>query len=116
MAAKSISDNSPAQLVSVADHPASPAPLVVADGTLQTLKWFALIVMALDHINKFGFREQLPFVFELGRSVLPIFALAEQPVGAAFFFFAVAGLVSIGAMGAASGMGDPLRQRVTPGE
>jgi cellulose synthase/poly-beta-1,6-N-acetylglucosamine synthase-like glycosyltransferase len=48
--------------------------------------------------------------------VLPIFAVAEQPVGAAFFFFAVAGLVSIGAMGAASGRGEPVRQRITPGE
>jgi hypothetical protein len=74
MAAKSISDASTAQLVSAADHPVSPAPLVVAEGTLQTLKWFALVVMALDHVNKFGFRERLPYVFELGRSVLPIFA------------------------------------------
>jgi cellulose synthase/poly-beta-1,6-N-acetylglucosamine synthase-like glycosyltransferase len=48
--------------------------------------------------------------------VLPIFAFAEQPVGAAFFFFAVAGLVSIGAMGAASGRSEPVRQRITPGE
>jgi hypothetical protein len=48
--------------------------------------------------------------------VLPICAFSEQPVGAAFFFFAVAGLVSIGAMGAVSGMGEPVRQRITPGE
>ena len=34
---------------------------------------------------------------------------------ALFFFFAVAGLVSIGAMGA-SGAGEPVRQRITPGE
>ena len=48
--------------------------------------------------------------------ILPVFAFAEQPIGAPFFFFAVAGLVSIGAMGAASGMGEPVRQRITPGE
>lgn len=48
--------------------------------------------------------------------VLPIFAFTEQPIGAPFFFFAVAGLVSIGAMGAASGAGEPVRQRITPGE
>jgi cellulose synthase/poly-beta-1,6-N-acetylglucosamine synthase-like glycosyltransferase len=46
--------------------------------------------------------------------LLPAFAFAEQPIGAPFFFFAVAGLVSIGAMGAASGA--PARQRITPGE
>jgi cellulose synthase/poly-beta-1,6-N-acetylglucosamine synthase-like glycosyltransferase len=48
--------------------------------------------------------------------LLPAFAFAEQPVGAPFFFFAVAGLVSIGAMGAASGAETPVRQRITPGE
>jgi cellulose synthase/poly-beta-1,6-N-acetylglucosamine synthase-like glycosyltransferase len=48
--------------------------------------------------------------------LLPAFAFAEQPIGAPFFFFAVAGLVSIGAMGAASGTGAPVRQRITPGE
>jgi hypothetical protein len=46
--------------------------------------------------------------------LLPAFAFAEQPIGAPFFFFAVAGLVSIGAMGAASGA--PVRQQITPGE
>ncbi len=48
--------------------------------------------------------------------LLPAFAFAEQPVGAPFFFFAVAGLVSIGAMGAASGAEAAVRQRITPGE
>ena len=48
--------------------------------------------------------------------VLPIFAFTEQPIGAPFFFFAVAGLVSIGAMGASSGVGEPVRHRITPGE
>jgi hypothetical protein len=48
--------------------------------------------------------------------LLPAFAFAEQPIGAPFFFFAVAGLVSIGAMGAASGAGATVSQRITPGE
>jgi cellulose synthase/poly-beta-1,6-N-acetylglucosamine synthase-like glycosyltransferase len=48
--------------------------------------------------------------------LLPAFAFTEQPVGALFFFFAVAGLVSIGAMGAYPGAGVPVRQRITPGE
>jgi hypothetical protein len=46
--------------------------------------------------------------------LLPLFAFAEQPIGAPFFFFAVAGLVSIGAMGAVS-PAKPVRQ-ITPGE
>ncbi|OJT97275.1 MAG: hypothetical protein BGN82_01610 [Alphaproteobacteria bacterium 65-7] len=66
----------------------------------------------VGEITKGGWRG----VPELAAGVtLPLFALAEQPVGAPFFFFAVAGLVSIGAMGAA-GAPKPVRQRITPGE
>ena len=44
-------------------------------------------------------------------------ALAESANWSALFFvFAVSGLVSIGAMGAASGRGEPVPQRITPGE
>jgi cellulose synthase/poly-beta-1,6-N-acetylglucosamine synthase-like glycosyltransferase len=44
-------------------------------------------------------------------------ALAESANWSALFFvFAVSGLVSIGGMGAASGVGVPVRQRITPGE
>ncbi|HEY4077508.1 MAG TPA: glycosyltransferase family 2 protein [Rhizomicrobium sp.] len=46
--------------------------------------------------------------------VLPIFAFAESNWSALFFFFAVSGLVSIGAMGAIAPK--PARQRITPGE
>jgi cellulose synthase/poly-beta-1,6-N-acetylglucosamine synthase-like glycosyltransferase len=47
--------------------------------------------------------------------LLPVFAFAESNWSAVFFFFAVSGLVSIGIMGA-SGTGQPVRQRITPGE
>ncbi|MCP5411764.1 MAG: glycosyltransferase [Alphaproteobacteria bacterium] len=47
--------------------------------------------------------------------LLPVFALAEQPIGAPFFFFAVAGLVSIGVMGVA-GSPKPVRQQIPSGE
>ena len=44
-------------------------------------------------------------------------ALAESANWSALFFvFAVSGLVSIGGMGAASGMVAPVRQQITPGE
>lgn len=51
--------------------------------------------------------------------LLPAFALAEQPIGAPFFFFAVAGLVSIGTMGVVGGAmpsPKPVRQQISPGE
>ena len=44
-------------------------------------------------------------------------AFAESANWSALFFvFAVSGLVSIGAMGAVTGIGGPVRQRITPGE
>jgi cellulose synthase/poly-beta-1,6-N-acetylglucosamine synthase-like glycosyltransferase len=48
--------------------------------------------------------------------LLPLIAFAESSAwSVVFFFFAVSGLVSIGAMGA-SGAAEPIRQRITPGE
>jgi TraX protein len=46
---------------------------VIADGTLEVLKWLALVLMVADHVNKYFFKEELPAVFELGRIVMPIF-------------------------------------------
>jgi hypothetical protein len=46
--------------------------------------------------------------------LLPIYAFAESNWSALFFFFAVSGLVSIGAMGAIAPRA--VRQRITPGE
>lgn len=48
-------------------------PLVVADGTLEALKWLGLVLMTLDHINKYLFAESLPGLFEAGRLAVPIF-------------------------------------------
>lgn len=52
---------------------AATTPLLIADGTLEALKWFALALMLLDHVNKFLYAEKLPVLFELGRLVVPIF-------------------------------------------
>lgn len=48
--------------------------LQVADGTLEALKWLGLVLMVLDHTNKFVFKQGLPGVFELARIVMPLFA------------------------------------------
>lgn len=50
-----------------------PSPLVVADGTLEALKWAAALLMVLDHSNKFLYGEKLPVIFQVGRIVMPIF-------------------------------------------
>ena len=48
-------------------------PLHVPDGTVETLKWLALVLMTGDHVNKYLFNGTLPFLFEGGRLALPIF-------------------------------------------
>jgi len=47
--------------------------LVLTDGTVESLKWIALVLMTGDHINKYLFNGTLPFLFEAGRLALPIF-------------------------------------------
>lgn len=47
--------------------------MTVEDGTLEGLKWLALVLMLLDHTNKFLFTEQLPVVFEAARVTMPLF-------------------------------------------
>ncbi|RST50022.1 TraX family protein [Variovorax sp. MHTC-1] len=46
---------------------------VVADGTLEALKWIAMVLMALDHINKYLLGEAHTVLFILGRMAMPIF-------------------------------------------
>jgi hypothetical protein len=45
----------------------------MADGTVEGLKWLALILMTGDHINKYLFNATLPVLFEIGRIALPLF-------------------------------------------
>ncbi|RZL85531.1 MAG: conjugal transfer protein TraX [Variovorax sp.] len=47
--------------------------LVIADGTLEALKWLGMILMALDHVNKLLLGESNMVLFDLGRMVMPLF-------------------------------------------
>lgn len=47
----------------------------IASGTLEALKWFALVLMLGDHINLALFDRSLPVLTEIARIVFPIFAL-----------------------------------------
>lgn len=48
-------------------------PVHIANGTLEALKWLALVLMTLDHVNKYVFAWGLPGAVEAGRLVMPIF-------------------------------------------
>jgi hypothetical protein len=47
--------------------------LVFTDGTITTLKCVALVLMTLDHINKYLLQSAVPAFFWVGRLCLPLF-------------------------------------------
>ena len=49
-------------------------PLNIANGTLETLKWVALLAMTIDHINISLFNSKFYTLYCLGRIALPLFA------------------------------------------
>lgn len=54
--------------------PPRPAdPVRLADGTLEALKWLALALMLLDHVNTFLYGRTLPGAYQAGRWVAPVF-------------------------------------------
>lgn len=53
----------------------APPSLVIADGTLEALKWLGLVLMTIDHVNKYLFNGTCLAAFSAGRLALPIFAL-----------------------------------------
>lgn len=55
------------------DVPSGQPRLTVADGTVEGLKWLALLLMTGDHVNKYLFNATLPYLFEAGRLALPLF-------------------------------------------
>ena len=48
-------------------------PLSLADGTAEALKWLALALMVLDHVNKYLCNDALPWVFTIARISFPLF-------------------------------------------
>lgn len=50
-----------------------PPSLELRDGTLEALKWIALVLMTGDHLNKYLFGASLPMLFEAGRLAMPLF-------------------------------------------
>lgn len=45
----------------------------VENGTLEALKWLALVLMTGDHVNKYLLHDGRPWLFRLGRLVMPLF-------------------------------------------
>jgi len=49
------------------------APITIADGTLEALKWLGIVLMTLDHANRYLLAGQVPLLFALGRIAMPLF-------------------------------------------
>lgn len=61
---------------SVSEKPRLAFPkIIISNGTLEGLKWLALLLMTLDHINKYLFNGTLSYLYEAGRLAMPIFVV-----------------------------------------
>ena len=47
--------------------------LIVLNGTLEALKWLALLLMTADHVNKYLFNGTKALLFDAGRIAMPLF-------------------------------------------
>ena len=80
--------------------------LAIASGTVEALKWLALLLMTLDHVNKYLCGDRFPLLSTGGRLAMPLFgfvlaynlarprALAVRAVRRVMLRMAVAGLAA----------------------
>lgn len=47
--------------------------LVLANGTVEALKWLALLFMTLDHYNKYVYGGTVSYFYDVGRLAMPLF-------------------------------------------
>ncbi len=59
----------------VAVAPQPNAPVALPDGSVEVLKWLALVLMVLDHVNTHLLGSNEPWMFATGRIVMPVFSL-----------------------------------------
>ena len=52
-----------------------PPTLALHDGTLEALKWLALVLMTGDHVNKFLLNSSVPALYAAGRLAMPLFII-----------------------------------------
>jgi len=47
--------------------------LAISSGTIEALKWLALLFMTGDHVNKYLLNDTVPVLFDAGRLTMPLF-------------------------------------------
>ena len=58
---------------SVRRHASTAPALKLSSGTLEALKWLALLLMTFDHVNKHLLHASVPELFAAGRLAMPLF-------------------------------------------
>jgi TraX protein len=48
-------------------------PVAMAAASIDWIKWLAVALMVVDHINKFVFKEGVPGMYAMGRVAMPLF-------------------------------------------
>lgn len=51
----------------------SPRRLAIEPGTMEALKWFAVLLMTLDHVNRYLLNLSYPWMSGVGRLAMPLF-------------------------------------------
>lgn len=62
--------------VPVSPTPFMPPQITLTNGAIEGVKWLALVLMTLDHINKYLLHDAYPAIFAVGRLAMPLFAFA----------------------------------------
>ena len=55
---------------------ARPAPVAIDNGALESAKWIGLTAMTIDHVNTYLMHGAHPWMYQIGRVAMPLFAIA----------------------------------------
>lgn len=55
-------------------HSGWPLRIAIPDSAVEALKWLALVLMTIDHINSYLFDHGVAWMFAVGRIAMPLFA------------------------------------------
>lgn len=55
--------------------PARRTPITIPNGTLEALKWLGVLLMTLDHVNKYLLHAAVPAMYAAGRLCVPLFGM-----------------------------------------
>ncbi|CAH0356062.1 TraX family protein [Aquabacterium sp. CECT 9606] len=58
----------------VSSKSSTPPEVALTNGAIEAVKWLAVVLMTLDHVNKYLLHDAYPGLFAIGRLAMPLFA------------------------------------------